>query len=91
MGYLLYAASSTALAEMMKRLIDGIQDPDAAFRLWLPLFVVGMFAFRGLGTFLGTFFMSHVARNLVHALRCDVFNHMLHLPGRFFDAHSSGI
>ncbi|SEM72926.1 ATP-binding cassette, subfamily B, MsbA [Halomonas caseinilytica] len=89
-GYLLYAASSTALAEMMKRLIDGIQDPDAAFRLWLPLFVVGMFAFRGLGTFLGTFFMSHVARNLVHALRCDVFNHMLHLPGRFFDAHSSG-
>ncbi|WP_275288951.1 lipid A export permease/ATP-binding protein MsbA [Halomonas elongata] len=89
-GYLLYAASSTALAEMMKRLIDGIQDPDAAFRLWLPLFVVGMFAFRGLGTFLGTYFMSHVARNLVHALRCDVFNHMLHLPGRFFDAHSSG-
>ncbi|MES3676810.1 lipid A export permease/ATP-binding protein MsbA [Halomonas elongata] len=89
-GYVLYAASSTALAEMMKRLIDGIQDPDAAFRLWLPLFVVGMFAFRGLGTFLGTYFMSNVARNLVHALRCDVFNHMLHLPGRFFDSHSSG-
>ncbi|GAA0633892.1 lipid A export permease/ATP-binding protein MsbA [Halomonas beimenensis] len=90
LGYAIYAASSTALAEMMKRLIDGIQEPDAAFRLWLPLFVVGMFAARGLGTFLGTYFMSQVARNLVHALRCDVFNHMLHLPGRFFDAHSSG-
>ncbi|MCW4151679.1 lipid A export permease/ATP-binding protein MsbA [Halomonas sp. 18H] len=89
-GYMLYAASSTALAEMMKRLIDGIQDPDAAFRMWLPLFVVGMFAFRGMGTFLGTYFMTHVARNLVHALRCDVFNHMLHLPGQFFDTHSSG-
>ncbi|GED22211.1 lipid A export ATP-binding/permease protein MsbA [Halomonas halmophila] len=89
-GYILYAASSTALAEMMKRLIDGIQNPDAAFRMWLPLFVVGMFAFRGLGTFLGTYYMTNVARNLVHALRCDVFNHMLHLPGRFFDAHSSG-
>ncbi|KGE76895.1 lipid A export permease/ATP-binding protein MsbA [Halomonas sp. ND22Bw] len=89
-GYAIYAASSTALAEMMKRLIDGIQNPDAAFRLMLPLFVVGMFAARGLGTFLGTYFMSNVARNLVHALRCDVFNHMLHLPGRFFDEHSSG-
>nr|WP_282103378.1 lipid A export permease/ATP-binding protein MsbA [Halomonas getboli] len=89
-GYAIYAASSTALAEMMKRLIDGIQNPDAAFRLMLPLFVVGMFATRGLGTFLGTYFMSNVARNLVHALRCDVFNHMLHLPGRFFDEHSSG-
>ncbi|MGQ4877401.1 lipid A export permease/ATP-binding protein MsbA [Billgrantia sp. LNSP4103-1] len=89
-GYALYAASSTALAEMMKRLIDGIQDPDAAFRLFLPLFVVFMFAARGLGTFLGTYFMSNVARNVVHALRCNVFNHMLHLPGRFFDSHSSG-
>ncbi|RDB43769.1 lipid A export permease/ATP-binding protein MsbA [Halomonas sp. DQ26W] len=89
-GYTIYAASSTALAEMMKRLIDGIQSPDAAFRLFLPLFVVGMFAARGLGTFLGTYFMSNVARNVVHALRCDVFNHMLHLPGRFFDSHSSG-
>nr|WP_298251062.1 lipid A export permease/ATP-binding protein MsbA [uncultured Halomonas sp.] len=89
-GYVIYAGSSTALAEMMKRLIDGIQEPDAAFRLFLPLFVVGMFAARGLGTFLGTYYMSNVARNVVHALRCDVFNHMLHLPGRFFDNHSSG-
>ncbi|MBY6208066.1 MULTISPECIES: lipid A export permease/ATP-binding protein MsbA [unclassified Halomonas] len=89
-GYAIYAASSTALAEMMKRLIDGIQNPDAAFRLFLPLFVVGMFGARGLGTFLGTYFMSNVARNMVHRLRCDVFNHMLRLPGRFFDNHSSG-
>lgn len=90
LGYAIYAASSTALAEMMKRLIDGIQNPDASFRLFLPLFVVGMFAARGLGTFLGTYFMSNVARNVVHTLRCNVFNHMLHLPGRFFDTHSSG-
>ncbi|MFY0992703.1 lipid A export permease/ATP-binding protein MsbA [Halomonas sp. C05BenzN] len=90
LGYAIYAASSTALAEMMKRLIDGIQDPGAAFRLFLPLFVVGMFAARGLGTFLGTYFMSNVARNIVHTLRCNVFDHMLHLPGRFFDTHSSG-
>ncbi|WP_110687487.1 lipid A export permease/ATP-binding protein MsbA [Salinicola aestuarinus] len=89
-GYAIYAASSTALAEMMKRLIDGIQEPDAAFRYFLPLFVIGMFAARGVGTFLGTYFMSNVARNVVHRLRCNVFNHMLHLPGRFFDMHSSG-
>lgn len=89
-GYAIYAASSTALAEMMKRLIDGIQQPDAAFRFFLPLFVIGMFVTRGIGTFLGTYFMSNVARNVVHKLRCNVFNHMLHLPGRFFDMHSSG-
>ncbi|SJN13788.1 Lipid A export ATP-binding/permease protein MsbA [Halomonas citrativorans] len=89
-GFVVYAASSTALAEMMKRLIDGIQNPDAAFRLFLPLFVILMFASRGLGTFLSTYYMAYVGRYVIHTLRCDVFAHMLHLPGRFFDQHSSG-
>lgn len=89
-GFAIYAASSTALAELMKRLIDGIQNPDAAFRFFLPLFVIVMFAARGLGTFLSTYFMAYVGRYVIHTLRCDVFAHMLHLPGVFFDHHSSG-
>ena len=89
-GFVIYAASSTALAEMMKRLIDGIQNPDADFRFFLPLFVVLMFASRGLGTFLSTYFMAYVGRYVIHTLRCDVFAHLLHLPGRFFAQHSSG-
>lgn len=89
-GFVIYAASSTALAEMMKRLIDGIQNPDAAFRLFLPLFVIIMFSARGLGTFLSTYFMAYVGRYVIHTLRCNVFAHLLHLPGRFFDQHSSG-
>ena len=89
-GFVIYAASSTALAEMMKRLIDGIQNPDASFRLFLPLFVIVMFTARGIGTFLSTYFMAYVGRYVIHTLRCDVFAHMLHLPGKFFDHHSSG-
>ncbi len=90
LGFVIYAASSTALAELMKRLIDGIQNPDAAFRLFLPMFVIIMFSARGLGTFLSTYFMAYVGRYIIHTLRCDVFAHMLHLPGVFFDHHSSG-
>ncbi|MGM0824773.1 MAG: lipid A export permease/ATP-binding protein MsbA [Pseudomonadota bacterium] len=89
-GFVIYAASSTALAEMMKRLIDGIQNPDASFRLFLPMFVIIMFSARGIGTFLSTYFMAYVGRYVIHTLRCDVFAHMLHLPGKFFDHHSSG-
>lgn len=89
-GFIIYAASSTALAELMKRLIDGIQNPDAAFRIFLPIFVIIMFSARGLGTFLSTYFMAYVGRYIIHTLRCDVFAHMLHLPGAFFDHHSSG-
>ncbi|MEL0618777.1 ABC transporter transmembrane domain-containing protein, partial [Cobetia marina] len=44
----------------------------------------------GVGTFLGSYCLSDVARNVVHTLRTTVFNHMLHLPGRYFDENSPG-
>ncbi|MCM2130977.1 lipid A export permease/ATP-binding protein MsbA [Larsenimonas sp. GH3-8] len=89
-GYGIYAASSTAFAKVMEYLTNGIQNPDAQFRQFLPMLVVLMFACRGVGTFLGGFFMQRVARNVVHALRIDVFRQMLRLPGRFYDQHSGG-
>nr|WP_285835981.1 lipid A export permease/ATP-binding protein MsbA [Larsenimonas suaedae] len=89
-GYAIYAASSTAFAKVMEYLTNGIQNPDAEFRQFLPLMVILMFGLRGVGTFLGSYFMQKVARNTVHALRVDVFKRMLHLPGRFFDQHSGG-
>ncbi|WP_027349671.1 lipid A export permease/ATP-binding protein MsbA [Halotalea alkalilenta] len=90
LGYAIYAASSTWIADMMRRLVDGIQNPSADFRYLLPLFIICMFALRGVGTFLGTYCMDYVARKVVHELRVDVFRNMLKLPGRFFDQHSSG-
>lgn len=90
LGYAIYAASSTWIADMMRRLVDGIQNPSSDFRYLLPLFIIGMFALRGVGTFLGTYCMDYVARKVVHELRVDVFRNMLKLPGRFFDHHSSG-
>lgn len=89
-GYALYAASSTALAELMKMLVDGIQNPEARFRILLPLFVVGMFAVRGVGTFMGTYCMEYVARKVVYTLRIQVYGSMLRLPARYFDQHSVG-
>lgn len=90
MGYALYAASSTAFAQVMKLLVDSIQDGMGEQRLYFPLLVVGIFVLRGVGTFFGTYFMSYVARQLVHYLRLDLFKRFLVLPSRFYDQHSSG-
>lgn len=89
-GYALYAASSTAMANLMEMMVDGIRNPEANFRVLLPLFVVGMFAVRGLGTFMGTYCMEYVARKVVYTLRTQVYGSMLHLPARYFDRHSVG-
>ncbi|SEI76693.1 ATP-binding cassette, subfamily B, MsbA [Allopseudospirillum japonicum] len=90
-GYALYAGASTGLAELMKYLIDSIQNAQVSQERWLfPSLMVAVFAVRGLGTFLGTYYMEYVGRHLVHALRCDLFNRLLILPSAFFDQESSG-
>ncbi|RKD86860.1 lipid A export permease/ATP-binding protein MsbA [Kushneria marisflavi] len=89
-GNAIYAGSSTLMARIMEFLTDGIQNPDADFRQALPLMIIGIFIARGFGTFLGTYGMEYVARNVVHRLRVSVFDQMLHLPGRFYDENSGG-
>lgn len=89
-GYTIYAGSSTAFAHILKMLVDSIEQGMEDKRLFFPLVVVGIFALRGVGTFMGTFFMAHIARQLVHHLRMDLFKRFLVLPARFYDQHSSG-
>lgn len=90
LGYAIYAGSSTAFAHILKMLVDSIEQGMEDKRLFFPLVVVGIFALRGVGTFLGTYFMAHIARQLVHHLRMDLFKRFLVLPARFYDQHSSG-
>ncbi|MDR9469018.1 lipid A export permease/ATP-binding protein MsbA [Marinospirillum sp.] len=89
-GYAIYAGSSTAFAHVLKLLIDSIEQGMEGKRLFFPLVVVSMFALRGLGTFLGTYCMEYVGRQLVHLLRMDLFKRFLVLPARFYDQHSAG-
>ncbi|WP_072324880.1 lipid A export permease/ATP-binding protein MsbA [Marinospirillum alkaliphilum] len=89
-GFGIYAGSSAGLAHVMKMLIDSIETGLADKRLFFPLVVIGIFALRGVGTFLGTFFMGHIARQLVHHLRMHLFSRFLVLPARYYDQSSSG-
>lgn len=90
LGYLLYAAASTAFAELMRYLIDTVEKGDAQFRIMFPLLMVAAFAVRGLGTFMGVYFMAIVSRGVVHDLRCQLFDKYLVLPVSYFDSRSSG-
>lgn len=89
-GYALYAAASTVFAELMRYLIDTVEKGDAQFRVVFPLLMISAFAVRGLGTFLGVYFMAIVSRGIVHDLRCQLFDKYLVLPVSYFDNHSSG-
>jgi ATP-binding cassette, subfamily B, bacterial MsbA len=56
-----------------------------------PICLVLLAFVRSMGFFVGTYFMTHVARNLIHELRCELFNKMLVAPSAYYDSHSQGV
>lgn len=60
-------------------------------RVAVPLAAVTIAFTRAMGYFAGTYFMNHVARNLVHVLRRQLFEKMLVAPSSYYDRQSQGI
>ncbi|BBU42109.1 hypothetical protein PPTS312_00240 [Pseudomonas putida] len=56
----------------------------------MPLLIILIAAWQGLGSFLGNYFLAKVSLCLVHDLRVELFNKLLALPNRYFDNHNSG-
>ncbi|WP_339408810.1 lipid A export permease/ATP-binding protein MsbA [Pseudomonas sp. EA_35y_Pfl2_R5] len=95
-GFLLFASSQPMLAHMLKLFLDGLQHPEHATLLGVPmiygvpLLIVLIALYQGIGSFLGNYYLAKVARGVVHDLRCALFDNLLTLPNRYFDNHNSG-
>ncbi|MGD8175916.1 lipid A export permease/ATP-binding protein MsbA [Marinimicrobium sp. ARAG 43.8] len=89
-GFVIYSASQPAMAQFMEYLLDFIGDENRGAALTPALIIMLIVLVRSIGAFLGNYFISLVSFRIVHALRLDLFNHMVHLPGEYFDRHSSG-
>ena len=89
-GFMLFSASQPALAQVMEGLINAIESGDKDQKIIIPLMMMGIFAVRGIGSFIGNYFLAKVALNIVHSLRVELFNQLTTLPGPYFDANNSG-
>jgi len=90
LGNVIYAAASTGMAAAMEYVIAAIENPTAENRILLTGMIVGVFALRGMGTFFSQYFISYVGRNVINALRNDVFDRLMTLPSRYFDNNAAG-
>ena len=90
LGFVVFALTQPLLTHMFGVLIDAVEAADSKDRLLLPLSVVAIFAVRGLGSFVGSYFLARVAQGIVHTLRTQLFNKLTVLPGSFFDEQNSG-
>lgn len=90
-GNILYGIVDAGLIKMLEPLLDkGFVAHNRNFIQWIPFFVVGIFIVRGIATFLSTFFMGWVGRNVVMNFRQEMFKHLLKLPTAYFDRTTSG-
>ena len=90
LGFIIFASSQVAIAEWFKQIVDYISMPDTSKSLFLPLALIGLAVFRGIGFYLGNFFMMYVSLNLVHDLRSDLFKSLVSLPSKFYDVNNRG-
>jgi len=90
-GMICAAATDAGLAAMLKPILDGgFVEKDPEWIALLPLLFIGVALVRGVGTFVSSFLMAWIGRNIVKTLRREMFNHILSLPTRFYDGSSSG-
>jgi len=77
-------------AALMKYMVDSLNANQRDAIYWIPLATVGIVIIRGVGSFLGSYFIALVSNNVVHTLRCELFDRYTVLPSHFFDDNNSG-
>ena len=95
-GYGVFASSQPMLAAVLKYFVDGLIDPGGAEILGLrmmhavPLMIVLIAVWQGLGAYFGGYFMARMSLGIVRDLRQALFDSLLRLPNPYFDRHNSG-
>ncbi|MFQ3216854.1 lipid A export permease/ATP-binding protein MsbA [Paraperlucidibaca sp.] len=89
-GFILNAQTEWAAAQLLKYIITAIQDQDQASKNMFPVLIITLFLVRGIGSFIGTYYMSLISRNIVYALRIELFDRLMTLPARYYNENSAG-
>ena len=89
-GFLLYSGTQTLFAALIKHIIDTLQTETREGMNYLPLLFSGLIIIHGIGAYIGNYFLAKVSVNVVHALRCEIFNQYPRLPTAYFDSNNSG-
>src|SRR5262245_13668252 len=90
-GMALFAATGPGFAWLVQNFVDlGFVKKDPTV-LWLvPLGAPLLLLLRGVGDYVGVYFPGYVSRQIIKALRRDLFNQYLRFPAKYYDQQSTG-
>ncbi len=89
-GFISFAFADIAAVEWIRRIIGFINSEEENFNSFLALSLILIALGRGVGFFIGNYFMSKVGFGIVHDLRAELFQKLHDLPKSYFDANQSG-
>ena len=90
LGMATFAATDAALAYLVQRFLGGaFVEPDPRIVWAVPIGAVVLFFLRGIGDYVSNYFPGWVGRQIIKAMRGELFAHFLRLPTRFHDASAS--
>lgn len=90
LGFLFNGLTEAASAKLIQYIIDAIQHRDQAHMNWFPVLVIAVVAMRGIGSFVGNYFLSLVSRSIVYEMRRELFDKLLVLPASYYHFNSPG-
>ncbi|HEU4516572.1 MAG TPA: lipid A export permease/ATP-binding protein MsbA [Steroidobacteraceae bacterium] len=85
-GMVLFAAVDTGFAVLVKKFLDGaFVERDPRMLVYVPAGILVLFLVRGVGDYLSVYAPGWVGRQVIKAIRGDVFARYLQLPVSYFD------
>lgn len=90
LGFLIFGATEPAQAKLLGMLVKAVEAQDFDARYYIPATLILIYIVRGIGSFVGSYYLSLVSSKVVHDLRTHAFEHVMYLPTRFYDDNNSG-
>lgn len=90
LGFLFNGLTEAASAKLIQYIIDAIQHQNQQHMNWFPVLVIGVVFMRGVGSFVGNYFLSLVSRSIVYEMRREIFDKLLVLPAAYYHLNSPG-
>ncbi len=91
LGMMMYASVTPLTAWFVKNFLNAaFVAQNAQVLRYVPGGVIALFLYRGVGDYLANYFPGWVGRQMIKAIRADLFAHYLRLPTSWYERESSG-
>jgi len=91
-GFVIFSAASIWFFDLLQELVDTINSGvtlSPQQRLHIPLTLILIVSFRGIGGFLGPYYMAYIANYVVHQVRTELMDRFVDLPSSYYDRNTT--